>query len=107
MKISDYGVLLEVWIMSLSQVMCIRKPFFYLEDFPSKNLGWSDFPGGPVLRFHTPNARDPGSIPGQGARTHMLQLRVHIEQLKDAARRNKDPANCSWDQAQPVNKKEK
>ena len=27
------------------------------------------------LRLHAPNARDPGSIPGQGTRSHMLQLR--------------------------------
>ncbi|TEA24350.1 hypothetical protein DBR06_SOUSAS4410058, partial [Sousa chinensis] len=30
------------------------------------------------LRLHTPNAGDPGSISGQGTRTHMLQLRVHM-----------------------------
>ena len=27
------------------------------------------------LRLHIPNERDPGSIPGQGTRSHMLQLR--------------------------------
>ena len=27
------------------------------------------------LRFHILNAGDPGSIPGQGTRSHMLQLR--------------------------------
>ena len=27
------------------------------------------------LRLHAPNARDPGSFPGQGTRSHMLQLR--------------------------------
>ena len=27
------------------------------------------------LRLHAPNARGPGSIPGQGTRSHMLQLR--------------------------------
>ena len=30
------------------------------------------------LRLLTPNAGGPGSIPGQGTRSHMLQLRVHI-----------------------------
>ncbi|TEA36668.1 hypothetical protein DBR06_SOUSAS310070, partial [Sousa chinensis] len=34
------------------------------------------------LRLHTPNAGGPGSIPGQGTRSHMLQLRVHMLQLK-------------------------
>ena len=29
------------------------------------------------LRLHTPNAEGPGSNPGQGTRSHMLQLRVH------------------------------
>ena len=34
------------------------------------------------LRLHSPNARVPGSIPGQGTRPHMPQLRVHMPQLK-------------------------
>ncbi|TEA30408.1 hypothetical protein DBR06_SOUSAS17710034, partial [Sousa chinensis] len=34
------------------------------------------------LRRHTPNAGGPGSIPGQGNRSHMPQLRVHMPQLK-------------------------
>ena len=36
------------------------------------------------LRLHTPNAGGPGSNPGQGTRSHMLQL-------EDPACRNKDP----------------
>ena len=28
------------------------------------------------LRLHTPNAGDPGSIPGQGTRSHMPQLKI-------------------------------
>ena len=32
-----------------------------------------DFPGGPVAK--TPNTGGLGSIPGQGTRPHMLQLR--------------------------------
>ena len=27
------------------------------------------------LRLHTPNAGNPGSIPGQGTRSHMLELK--------------------------------
>ena len=38
-----------------------------------------DFPGGPGLRFRAPNAGDPGTIPGQGTRSHMLQLRSGAE----------------------------
>ena len=34
------------------------------------------------LRLCTPNAGGPGLIPGQGTRSHMLQLRVHMLQLK-------------------------
>ena len=34
------------------------------------------------LRLCTPNARDPGLIPGQGTRSHMPQLRVCMLQLK-------------------------
>ena len=30
------------------------------------------------LRFHTPNVGDPGSIPGQGTRSHMPQQRLKI-----------------------------
>ena len=32
---------------------------------------------GQWLRFRAPNVGDLGSIPGQGTRSHMLQLRVH------------------------------
>ena len=34
------------------------------------------------LRLHTPNAGVLGSIPDQGTRSHILQLRVHMLQLK-------------------------
>ena len=33
------------------------------------------------LRLHTPNAGDPGSIPGQGTGAHMAQIRVGMLQL--------------------------
>ena len=32
--------------------------------------------------LHTPKARDPSLIPGQGTGSHILQLRVHMLQLK-------------------------
>ena len=41
-----------------------------------------DFPGGVELRLHAPNAGDLGSSPGQGTRSHVLQLGVHMLQLK-------------------------
>ena len=34
------------------------------------------------LRLHAPNAEGPGSTPGQGIRIHILQLRVHMLQVK-------------------------
>ncbi|TEA30366.1 hypothetical protein DBR06_SOUSAS27510003, partial [Sousa chinensis] len=46
------------------------------------------------LRLCAPNAGGPGLIPGQGARSHMPQLRVHMPQLKipHAATKKEDPA---------------
>ena len=34
------------------------------------------------LRLHSPNARGPDLFPGQGIRSHMVQIRSHILQLK-------------------------
>ncbi|TEA39739.1 hypothetical protein DBR06_SOUSAS31510006, partial [Sousa chinensis] len=34
------------------------------------------------LRLHAPSAGGPGSIPGQGTRSHMPQLRVRMPQLR-------------------------
>ncbi|TEA24167.1 hypothetical protein DBR06_SOUSAS2610126, partial [Sousa chinensis] len=34
------------------------------------------------LRLHTPKAGGLGSIPGQGTRSHMPQLRVRMPQLR-------------------------
>ena len=47
------------------------------------------------LRLCTPSAGDPGLTSGQGTRSHMLQLRVHVLQLKDSSSRNKDPAQSN------------
>ena len=46
------------------------------------------------LRLCAPNAGGLGSIPGQGARSHMLQLRVCMPQLKTLHAATKDSA-CS------------
>ena len=40
-----------------------------------------DFPGGPVAKTLRSQCRGPGLIPGQGTRSHLLQLRAHIPQL--------------------------
>ena len=34
------------------------------------------------LRFHASNVGGPGAIPGPGTRSHMLQLRVRMPQVK-------------------------
>ena len=48
------------------------------------------------LRLWTPNAEGLSSIPSQGTRSHMLQLRVCMPQLKI-----KTPVCCSQDLVQP------
>ncbi|TEA32663.1 hypothetical protein DBR06_SOUSAS32010022, partial [Sousa chinensis] len=44
------------------------------------------------LRLHAPNAGGLGSIPGQGTRSHIPQLRVHMPQLGSRRTAAKDPA---------------
>ena len=39
-----------------------------------------DFPGGPVAK--TPRSKGLGSVPGQGTRSHVVQLGVCMLQLK-------------------------
>ena len=46
------------------------------------------------LRLHAPNARDLGSIPGQGTRSCMLQLSSHVATKDTACGNLKDPV-CS------------
>ena len=45
-----------------------------------KNVG--HFPGGPVAKTSYFQCRGPGSIPGQGTRSHMLQPRCHKPQQR-------------------------
>ena len=42
----------------------------------------TDFPGGPVVRTQAPNAGGLGSIPGQGTRSHMSQLKISHTAIK-------------------------
>ena len=60
-------------------------PFYCDPSPPLKTILWGTSLVIQSLRLHDPNAGNPASIPGQGTRSHMLQLRVHMEQLKDAA----------------------
>ena len=51
------------------------------------------------LRLCAPNAGGPGLIPGQGTRSHMLQLRPRMPQLRPCMPQLKDPALRSEDSA--------
>ena len=42
-----------------------------------------DFPGGPVAKTPRSQGGGPGSVSGQGTKSHMLQLRVCMLQLRD------------------------
>ena len=42
----------------------------------SRNIITRDFPGGPLAKTPHSQSREPGSIPGQGTRSHKWQLRV-------------------------------
>ena len=59
--------------------------------FSTKVPKW-DFPGGPVAQTLYSQCRAPSLIPGQGTRSHMPQLRVHMTQLKilHVARKTED-----------------
>ena len=46
------------------------------------------------LRLHAPNAGGLGSIPGQGTRSCMPQLRVHMPQLRSPLAATKKWASC-------------
>ena len=44
-----------------------------------------DDPGDPVLRLFAPDTEGPGSLPGQGTRSHMPQQRFRMLQLTPSA----------------------
>ena len=52
----------------------------FLKCISKTSLG--DFPGGPVAGTPSSQRRGPGLIPGWGSRSHMPQLRGHMQQLK-------------------------
>ena len=54
------------------------------------------------LILHAPNERGLGLIPGQGTRSHVLNLRVYMPQLKipHATMKIKNPMCCNWDPVQ-------
>ena len=54
---------------------------------------FGDLPGSPVVKTLPSNAVGPGSIPGQGTRSHMPQLRVHMPQLRSPRAANQTRCN--------------
>ena len=57
---------------------CLNIAGFFFTDKQYLIIQLRDFPGGPVAKtpyFHTPNVGDLGPNPGQGTRSHMLQIR--------------------------------
>ena len=62
----------HIWSMALSLDISCQKGSWHL--WTCLVVQW--------LRLHAPNAGGPGSIPGQGTRSHMPQLRVCMPQLK-------------------------
>ena len=56
------------------------------------------------LRIRAPNAGGPGSIPGQGTRSRMLQLRAHMLQLKDPTCATKIPRAATKTRGSQISK---
>ena len=56
------------------------------------------------LRLRTPDAGDPGSIPGQGTRSRMPQLRARVPQLRARVPQLKIPHAATKTQGSPINK---
>ena len=87
-QLLENNMLSLIWALDISRSSCLEHPS---QPFPlvksssfraqlrchllQEALLW-DFPGGPVAR--TPSARGRGLIPGQGTRSHKLQLRWKI-----------------------------
>ena len=57
-------------------------PHFQTQVMPPSVQRSADFPGDPISKTLCPQGRGPSSIPGQGTRSHMLQLRVLMLHLK-------------------------
>ena len=73
---------------------------------PSSKILKQDFPSGPVVKTLHFQCRGQASTPGQGTRSHILQLRVHMPKLKIPTSMNMcyvasvmsipcDPMDCS------------
>ena len=82
-----------------SQYLIILFPYpssllrWYLitSDSPLARILLGDFPGGPVVKTLCSNARGTSSIPGQGTRSCMLQLRAHTKAWYSPIKKKKNP----------------
>ena len=63
-----------------------------------KSIGRWDFPGGPVVKNPSCNARDAGSIPGQGTEVPQLERSLRATTQSQRAQ-TKDPACHNWPNA--------
>ena len=59
----------------MEEVACFSLPSRKKKKDTLKKWDWGTSLAVQWLRLHAPNAGVPGSIPGQGTRSHMLQLR--------------------------------
>ena len=64
----------DFWLLRSWKINHPLQTFIYLKNDIKSYL--RDFPGGPVVKTLWSQCRGPGSIAGQGTRSHMLQLRV-------------------------------
>ena len=73
-----------VWIQSLAGQLRSSRPHGAAKNLKKKKKRKRELeiPGGPVAKTSRSQRRDPGSIPGQGVRSHMLQLRLSMPQSK-------------------------
>ena len=93
-----YFLSLDCFYFHFMVFFCLVK---YVKFYVVKIICYWDFPGGQWLRFHAPNAGGLGSIPDQGTRSYMLQLRVHmLQKILPAAVKMEEPACHNWDVAQ-------
>ena len=88
LNLKDYPLVLPlhgVWIQSLAGQLRSSMPqgaAKKLKKKKKKKKRELEIPGGPVAKTSRSQRRDPGSIPGQGVRSHMLQLRLSMPQSK-------------------------
>ena len=69
---------------------CLHRPRAKRPRFFNLKASWGTSPAVQWLRLGAPNAGGPGSVLGQGTRSHMLQLSSHAT-TKDPTCHNEDP----------------